>query len=66
MVFIGSLLVILGSFWLLSNLDLISAELWDVFWPSVVILLGLKMLFWPTKWHRFWKDFGGGKKIKIE
>jgi uncharacterized protein YjeT (DUF2065 family) len=56
----------LGGFWLLSNLGLISAEFWEVFWPVVIILLGLKMLFGPHKWRKFWSQIEEGKKIKIE
>ena len=66
MVFFGSLLILLGGFWLLSNLGIISAEFWEVFWPAVIILLGLKMLFGPHKWRKFWSQIEEGKKIKIE
>jgi len=64
--FIGSLLIVVGFFFLLRNLGLISGEIWDVFWPTVIILIGVKLFLWPRKWHGFWKQFGGGKKIKIE
>jgi len=64
--FIGSLLIVVGFFFLLKNLGLISGELWDIFWPTVIILMGIKLLLWPRRWHGFWKQLGGGKKIKIE
>ncbi len=66
MILIGSLIVFLGVFWLLSNLGLISAEFWSIFWPTLIILLGLKMVLIPLKWHRFWSKFKGGKGIKVE
>jgi len=70
LIFIGSLLIFLGGFWLLTNLGLISAEFWGVFWPVVLILLGIKVLVIPLKWHRFWdKNIPwreAKKKIKIE
>ena len=66
MIFFGSLLILLGGFWLLSNLGIISAEFWEVFWPTVIILLGIKMLMAPGKWHRFWNNLENGKKVKIE
>jgi len=66
MMFFGSLLILLGGFWLLSNLGIISTEFWQVFWPTIVILLGVKLLFGPSKWKKFWTQFEDGKKIKIE
>lgn len=66
MIFFGSLLILLGGFWLLSNLGLISADFWGVFWPVMIILFGLKMLFGPRKWRKFWSQIEEGKKIKIE
>ena len=66
MVFLGTLLVIIGVFFLLRNLGIISAELGEVFWPAVLILIGIKLLLWPRRWHGFWKQFGKGKKIEIE
>ena len=66
MIFFGSLLILLGGFWLLSNLGIISAEFWEIFWPTVVILLGLKLLMGPRKWRKFWSQHEDGKKVKIE
>lgn len=71
MIFLGSLLIFLGGFWLLTNLGLISAEFWGVFWPVVLILLGIKVLLIPVKLHRFWDEMTpwstkGKKRIKIE
>lgn len=64
MVFLGSLLIFLGVFWLLKNLGLIPGDIWDIFWPIVLILIGARIL-WPGKWHRLWENIDG-KKIKIE
>ena len=66
MIFFGSLLILLCGFWLLSNLGIISAEFWEIFWPTVVILLGLKLLMGPRKWRKFWSQLEDGKKVKIE
>jgi len=65
-VFFGSLLIIIGIFFLLKNLGIISAEFWGVLWPSVIIILGIKLIMGPRKWHKYWKQFSGGKKITIE
>jgi len=64
MVFLGSLLILLGVFWLLRNLGFISADFWGVFWPTALILIGIRLL-WPSPWRKFWTE-RGGKKIKIE
>jgi len=64
--FFGTLLVVIGAFLLLKNLGIVSAELGDIFWPAVLILIGAKLLLWPRRWHQLWDQFGKGKKIKIE
>lgn len=64
MKFLGSLLIILGVFWLLRALGFIPKDFWEFFWPVVLILIGIKLI-WPGKWEKFWKDMGG-KKVKIE
>lgn len=65
MIFVGTLFVALGVFWLLSNLGLISAEFWAIFWPVLLIAVGIKFALGHRKWQKF---FGkpGEKKIKIE
>lgn len=42
--FIGILLIAGGVVWLLSNLGIISAEISDVIWPIVMIIVGLKFI----------------------
>jgi len=57
----GILVLIIGLFFLLRNLGLITGNLWSLLWPLLVIAIGLKMLF--GKKHNHWKDaccnFGG-------
>ena len=68
-ILIGGLLIFLGVFWLLTNLGLISAEFWSVFWPVFLILLGIKVLLVPAKWRKFWHEklpWNMDKKIRIE
>jgi hypothetical protein len=66
MIFFGTLIIVVGVFFLLRNLGIISAELWDILWPTVLIIIGVKLLLGPRRWHHLWKQFEGGKKIKIE
>ena len=45
-------LIAVGVFWLLNNLGLINvslAELFRVWWPVILILLGVGMFFTPNK-----------------
>jgi len=42
--FWGSILTVAGVIWLLQNLGLIPGNLWDFFWPVVLIAWGLSVL----------------------
>ncbi len=57
----GTTLIIIGSFFLLKNLGLISGSLWNIVWPSLIIILGLKSVLrkkysYFDKFHRFKKE----------
>ena len=47
----GSLLVLLGSVWLLNNLNLLPQPLFEVFWPLGLIGVGLAYVGWAI-FHR--------------
>ena len=42
--FWGSILVVIGLAALLKNLGLITADIWDVIWPVLLIVLGVSFL----------------------
>ena len=42
--FWGSILVVIGLAALLTNLGLITADIWDVVWPVLLIVLGVSFL----------------------
>jgi cell wall-active antibiotic response 4TMS protein YvqF len=42
--FWGAVLVLVGAYWLLQNLDLLSWLHGDVLWPLVIILLGVYLI----------------------
>lgn len=42
--FWGLLLIILGTLLLLSNLGVITQDIWN-YWPVIFILIGLKFIF---------------------
>jgi hypothetical protein len=41
---VGVVLIALGVWFLLQNLGLLEWWRWDLFWPAVIILLGLALL----------------------
>lgn len=53
---VGLILVLLGVFWLLSALGIITTEVTNLIWPIIVIAIGLGIIIRPTSWHR--KDKG--------
>jgi phage shock protein C len=40
----GIILIVLGAYFLLTNLGVLSNVRWDLFWPAVLIVLGLLLL----------------------
>ena len=50
--FWGAALIILGVYFLLSNLGLLSWLRGEILWPVLVILLGVALLFNRTRWWR--------------
>ena len=51
--FIGLILIAVGVFALLVNLDVLSGSLWSYVWPSIIIALGLSFL-WGRRSSRRW------------
>ena len=45
MLFAGIVLIILGTLLILERLGIIYGDIWDVFWPTVLIALGISMLW---------------------
>ena len=43
--FWGSILILIGGLLLLDNLGLLPVDLWGIFWPSLIILIGLWTLW---------------------
>ena len=46
------ILVVIGSALLLANLGVISSIHFKEWWPVLLILVGLRALFWPRSWRR--------------
>ena len=41
---LGIILIVLGAYFLLTNLGVLANIRWDLFWPAVLIALGLLLL----------------------
>ena len=51
----GVLILIIGLFFLLKNLGLITGNLWSILWPLLVMAIGLKLIF--RKKHSRWDNW---------
>ena len=49
----GAVIIIFGLLILLQNLGFISfsRDIWDTFWPLVIILIGIKLLYGRDEKH---------------
>ena len=43
--FFGALVLVIGVVFLLKNLGYIGGSVWDIVWPSIIIIAGLAMVF---------------------
>lgn len=50
--FIPLILIIIGAVFLLQNLGIITSDIWEIIWPSLIIVLGLSMLSKKTHVHK--------------
>ncbi|MFA5158700.1 MAG: DUF5668 domain-containing protein [Patescibacteria group bacterium] len=53
--FLGLLIFALGVIFLFQNLGYISASVWSIIWPALVIVAGLSLIF-KNKPARFIKE----------
>ena len=40
----GLILILLGALFLLQNLGILTQDVWEIFWPIVIIAIGLSLL----------------------
>lgn len=52
----GLIILIIGILFLLKNLGLISGNLWNIFWPLLLIAIGLGLML--KKRHSPWGHWG--------
>ena len=56
--FFGFIILIIGLVFLLKNVGFISGDVWPIIWPSLVIALGLSILFKRKRNEKKWEKFG--------
>ncbi len=60
---LGLLALLVGTIYLLKNLNLISPIQWDILWPIIIIYIGIAMIARDHCWHcGIWHD--GGRDMK--
>lgn len=45
----GYLLIIVGLYFLLKNLGVLTAEVWEIIFPSLIIIFGLAIIYKKKK-----------------
>lgn len=53
----GLILVALGVLFLLKNLGIISGDIWGIFWPILLIILGLWIIIGHFSRRKFFRNF---------
>ena len=53
----GLILIALGVLFLLKNLGIISQDIWGIFWPILLIILGIEILISSFKKRKFFRNF---------
>ncbi len=59
--FIGLILIIIGALLLLQHFGIIASDIWSLFWPIILIALGLVFIV-KKKGHHHWASCCGKGK----
>lgn len=51
-IFFGGIIIVFGILFLFQNLGIITYNFWGIFWPIVIIMIGMKFL--KKKGHMHW------------
>lgn len=57
--FAGLVILIIGVLFLLENLGVITSGVWSIFWPLLLIAIGLWLIFKRKHWMH-WQKYGEG------
>ncbi|MBU0706787.1 hypothetical protein KKG41_00235 [Patescibacteria group bacterium] len=61
--FIALFLVAIGVIYLLKNTGIITGGVWDIVWPSIIIIFGISIVF-KQKRKKHWWDFFDNKSAE--
>ena len=53
----GLILILLGVVFLLRNLGIITIDVWNIIWPSILIIFGLYLLIRIPMRRKHWKEW---------
>lgn len=60
---IGLILVVIGAAFLLKNLGILDAAMWNIIWPALLIVVGIRLICWHK--CREGKGWCWGKKCPM-
>jgi len=63
--FFPLVIIIVGVIMLLENLGVITGNIWEWVWPSLIVILGLSMLFKPSR-RRQWQERAGSSGSDVK
>ncbi|MCK9578081.1 DUF5668 domain-containing protein [bacterium] len=55
--FFGLAIILIGTVFLLNSLGIISGEIWNIIWPSLLILIGLSIFLKDIRRENRWCNF---------
>lgn len=55
--FLGGIIVIIGTLWLLENFEILPNAISNAFWPLLLIFLGICIILIPQKVRSIVKSF---------
>lgn len=64
--FLGLVLIFIGSLFLLRNLGLLPVEIWPIFWPSLLIFSGIYLVYLFRKARASWENLWVRLRKKLE
>jgi len=62
----GFFLIIIGAIFLFKNLGFISAGVWDILWPILLIIIGISFVVRRGEFGFFFKEHSGWRKRKVD
>jgi sulfite exporter TauE/SafE len=55
--FVGLIIIVIGLVLLMQNMGFVGPDIWNVIWPSLIILFGLSLLMKRRRSEERWDRF---------